>query len=158
MRNTAPIVFGTIAVAIAGGAATPRQGSAALRTTQAGFAAICSGKGGAVQLRFTDANGDFVEMARTDTGVTVHREVQPESADWLLQVEPMSYDILLDQLPWGISMIQLPWMPQLLRVAPTPDCRRPQLTRWPARPRERNRLRHHRAPRPHRTRGSSPGW
>jgi hypothetical protein len=40
----------------------------------------------------------------------------PESADWLLQVEPMSYDILLDQLPWGISMIQLPWMPQLLRV------------------------------------------
>ncbi|MBO2011555.1 contractile injection system tape measure protein [Hymenobacter negativus] len=38
------------------------------------------------------------------------------SGDWLLQVEPMSYDILLDQLPWGISMIQLPWMPQMLRV------------------------------------------
>ena len=36
--------------------------------------------------------------------------------DWLLQVEPLSYDILLDQLPWGIAMIQLPWMPQLLRV------------------------------------------
>ena len=36
--------------------------------------------------------------------------------DWLLQVEPLSYDILLDQLPWGISMIQLPWMPQMLRV------------------------------------------
>ena len=36
--------------------------------------------------------------------------------DWLLQVEPMSYDILLDQLPWGISMIQLPWMPRLLWV------------------------------------------
>jgi hypothetical protein len=36
--------------------------------------------------------------------------------DWLLQVELMSYDILLDQLPWGISMIQLPWMAQLLRV------------------------------------------
>jgi hypothetical protein len=78
-------VFGTIALAIAGGAATPRQDSTALRTTQAGFAAICSGKGGAVQLRFTDANGDFVEMARTDTRVTVHREVQPESADWLLK-------------------------------------------------------------------------
>jgi hypothetical protein len=41
---------------------------------------------------------------------------RPASADWLLQVEPMSYDILLDQLPWGMSMIQLPWMPQLLRV------------------------------------------
>jgi hypothetical protein len=36
--------------------------------------------------------------------------------EWLLQVEPMSYDILLDQLPWGISMIQLPWMPHMLRV------------------------------------------
>jgi hypothetical protein len=36
--------------------------------------------------------------------------------DWLLQVEPQSYDILLDQLPWGISMIQLPWMPEMLRV------------------------------------------
>ncbi|GAB3573332.1 contractile injection system tape measure protein [Hymenobacter daeguensis] len=41
---------------------------------------------------------------------------RPQSADWLLQVEPMSYDILLDQLPWGVSMIQLPWMPRLLRV------------------------------------------
>lgn len=41
---------------------------------------------------------------------------RPDSADWLLQVEPMSYDILLGQLPWGISMLQLPWMPQLLRV------------------------------------------
>jgi hypothetical protein len=36
--------------------------------------------------------------------------------DWLLQVEPLSYDILLDQLPWGISRVQLPWMPALLRV------------------------------------------
>lgn len=36
--------------------------------------------------------------------------------DWLLQIEPGAYDILLDQLPWGISMIKLPWMERLLRV------------------------------------------
>ena len=36
--------------------------------------------------------------------------------DWLLQVEARTYDILLDQLPWGISMIKLPWMEQILRV------------------------------------------
>lgn len=63
-------------------------------------------------LRSTSADalrGTFLNRA----GKLSHR---PESADWLLQVEPMSYDILLDQLPWGISMIQLPWMPQLLRV------------------------------------------
>ena len=36
--------------------------------------------------------------------------------DWMLQVEPGAYDILLDQLPWSISMIKLPWMKRLLRV------------------------------------------
>ena len=41
---------------------------------------------------------------------------RPDGGDWLLQVELLSYDILLDQLPWGISMIQLPWMPQMVRV------------------------------------------
>lgn len=39
-----------------------------------------------------------------------------DDGDWLLQVEPQAYDILLDQLPWGISMIQLPWMEQMLWV------------------------------------------
>ena len=39
-----------------------------------------------------------------------------EDGDWLLQVEAQSYDILLDQLPWGISMIKLPWMQRMLRV------------------------------------------
>ena len=36
--------------------------------------------------------------------------------EWLLQVESKSYDLLLEQLPWGISMIKLPWMSQMLRV------------------------------------------
>jgi Contractile injection system tape measure protein len=37
-----------------------------------------------------------------------------KDGDWLLQVEPKSYDILLDHLPWSISMIKLPWMTQML--------------------------------------------
>lgn len=36
--------------------------------------------------------------------------------EWLLQVESRSYDMLLDQLPWGIGLIKLPWMEQMLRV------------------------------------------
>lgn len=35
--------------------------------------------------------------------------------DWL-QMEAQSYDILLDQLPWGIGLIQLPWMERTLWV------------------------------------------
>ena len=35
---------------------------------------------------------------------------------WLLQVELMGHDILLDRLPWGISMIKLSWMKKMLRV------------------------------------------
>lgn len=36
--------------------------------------------------------------------------------DWLLQVEYQSFDVLLDQLPWGISMIKLPWMKSMIWV------------------------------------------
>jgi hypothetical protein len=36
--------------------------------------------------------------------------------DWLLQVEPDTADILLDQLPWGISPIKLAWMEPMLWV------------------------------------------
>jgi Contractile injection system tape measure protein len=36
--------------------------------------------------------------------------------DWLLQVETKSFDILLEQLPWGIGMIKLPWMERMLWV------------------------------------------
>jgi hypothetical protein len=35
---------------------------------------------------------------------------------WLLQVELLGHDILLDRLPWGISMIKLSWMKKVLRV------------------------------------------
>jgi hypothetical protein len=36
--------------------------------------------------------------------------------EWLLQIESTSFDVLLDQLPWGFSMIQLPWMKRMLHV------------------------------------------
>ncbi|MEU4156363.1 contractile injection system tape measure protein [Actinoplanes sp. NPDC026670] len=36
--------------------------------------------------------------------------------DRLLRIETESFDVLLDQLPWGLSMIQLPWMSRLLLV------------------------------------------
>ncbi|MFV0436026.1 MAG: contractile injection system tape measure protein [Desulfopila sp.] len=39
-----------------------------------------------------------------------------ENGDWLLQVESMTVDILLEQLPWGLTMIQLPWMRSMLWV------------------------------------------
>jgi hypothetical protein len=39
-----------------------------------------------------------------------------DDGDWLLQVESKSFDILLDQLPWGIGMIKLPWMQRMLWV------------------------------------------
>jgi hypothetical protein len=41
---------------------------------------------------------------------------QRGNGDDVLQVEPRSFDILLDRLPWGIGMIQLPWMQKILWV------------------------------------------
>lgn len=35
---------------------------------------------------------------------------------WLLQVELIAHDIMLERLPWGISMIKLSWMKKMLRV------------------------------------------
>lgn len=36
--------------------------------------------------------------------------------NWFLKVEQRSYDMLLDQLPWGISMIRNVFMPEMLHV------------------------------------------
>lgn len=49
-------------------------------------------------------------------------KVSLRNNDWLLQVESKSFDILLDQLPWGISMIKLPWMERLLWVEWNREC------------------------------------
>ncbi len=35
---------------------------------------------------------------------------------WQLQVEPRSFDMLLDPLPWGYSLQKLPWMKEALHV------------------------------------------
>jgi hypothetical protein len=43
-------------------------------------------------------------------------KISLRDGDWLLQVEPQTWDILLNQLPWGIGMIKLPWMDRLLHV------------------------------------------
>ncbi len=42
--------------------------------------------------------------------------LQAEETGWLLKVERKTFDILLEQLPWGIGMIKLSWMRQPLRV------------------------------------------
>jgi hypothetical protein len=41
---------------------------------------------------------------------------QENGVDWILKVESQTFDVLLDQLPWGIGLIKLPWMQQILRV------------------------------------------
>jgi hypothetical protein len=43
-------------------------------------------------------------------------KISLRNGDWRLQIESKSYDILLEQLPWGISMIKLPWMQRMLWV------------------------------------------
>lgn len=35
---------------------------------------------------------------------------------WVLKVKEETYDLLLDQMPWGIGTVRLPWMEQLLIV------------------------------------------
>jgi hypothetical protein len=36
--------------------------------------------------------------------------------DYLLRIETQTFDILLDDLPWGISIVKFPWMEKLLWV------------------------------------------
>ncbi|MEO6548950.1 MAG: contractile injection system tape measure protein [Ferruginibacter sp.] len=39
-----------------------------------------------------------------------------ENGEWLLQVAPKQFDMLLGQLPWNISIIKLSWMPEMLKT------------------------------------------
>ncbi|MBN8852820.1 MAG: hypothetical protein BGO55_03595 [Sphingobacteriales bacterium 50-39] len=43
-------------------------------------------------------------------------KLSQKNGSWYLQVERMSYDMLLDYLPWNLSMILLPWMKDIFRV------------------------------------------
>ena len=51
-----------------------------------------------------------------ETFLTRPGKLLDRDGDRLLRVEAESFDILLDQLPWGMSMIRLPWMSRLLLV------------------------------------------
>jgi hypothetical protein len=39
-----------------------------------------------------------------------------KDADWLLQVEQKSYDMVLSSLPWSIGIIKNAWMKDMLWV------------------------------------------
>ena len=45
-----------------------------------------------------------------------HGRIELREADWMLRIEPRSYDMLLESLPWGISHVKLPWMPRMMHV------------------------------------------
>lgn len=42
--------------------------------------------------------------------------LSPGPDGWQLRLQPASFDILLDRLPWGLSLIHLPWLPNTLHV------------------------------------------
>jgi Contractile injection system tape measure protein len=35
---------------------------------------------------------------------------------WHLEVQPQTFDVLIDRLPWGFSTVRFPWMPEVLHV------------------------------------------
>ncbi|MBE1160674.1 contractile injection system tape measure protein [Dyella acidiphila] len=39
-----------------------------------------------------------------------------EGEHWRMKVQPLSFDVLLDRLPWGYSTIKLPWMKGAIHV------------------------------------------
>jgi len=43
-------------------------------------------------------------------------KLSQREGEHLLQVETRSYDVLLDQLPWGLGLVKLPWMQRSLWV------------------------------------------
>ena len=48
----------------------------------------------------------------------LQREGRLEHSDdtWQLQVQPQTFDVLMDRLPWGFSIIKYPWMREVLHV------------------------------------------
>jgi len=43
-------------------------------------------------------------------------KLSQREGEHLLHVETRSYDVLLDQLPWGLGLVKLPWMQRSLWV------------------------------------------
>jgi hypothetical protein len=63
-----------------------------------------------------DALGGASPDALRGTFLTRPGKLSRRGEDDLLQVEPQSFDLLLDRLPWGIGAIRLPWMRRMLWV------------------------------------------
>jgi hypothetical protein len=70
----------------------------------------------AAVIRHWDALGDSSADALRHTFLTRAGKLSRRGDDDVLQVETLSFDVLLDRLPWGIGTIQLPWMERMLRV------------------------------------------
>lgn len=70
----------------------------------------------------TSAIGHWTALGSTGpdalrgTFLTRPGKLSRRADDHLLQVEPQSFDILLDRLPWGLGPIRLPWMVRMLWV------------------------------------------
>ena len=43
-------------------------------------------------------------------------QLSTRDGHWLLRVERLTHDIVLDRLPWGLAIVRLPWMPTLMQV------------------------------------------
>ena len=68
-------------------------------------------------IRYWTALGDTaIDSLRGTFLLRPGKVTRRQDGDWLLQVESRSFDVLLNQLPWGISMFQLPWMQHLCWV------------------------------------------
>jgi hypothetical protein len=63
-----------------------------------------------------NALGGASPDALRGTFLTRPGKLSRRGEDDLLQVEPHSFDLLLDRLPWGIGVIRLPWMRRMLWV------------------------------------------
>lgn len=63
-----------------------------------------------------DALGDASPDALRGTFLTRPGKLSRRDGDDLLRVEPQSFDVLLDRLPWGVGAIRLPWMERMLWV------------------------------------------
>jgi len=70
----------------------------------------------AAVIRHWDALGDTSPDALRNTFLVRPGKLSRRGGDDLLQMEALSFDVLLDRLPWTIGLIQLPWMARALWV------------------------------------------
>jgi len=64
----------------------------------------------------TSVAGLRESFLRREGRLTCRSRDAGEAQQWLLQVQPRAFDMLLDRLPWGFTTIKLPWMNGVLHV------------------------------------------